>query len=234
VKQLPPPDTSPIELASILEVADLPGWLQDVARRSERREVDMVPVPVGEPELESPANRGSDVLVDAEDSVPALERQPGFPEEPAGLQPDSGEGELTAGPSAEDDVEAQVAADDVEVERPVLDVAESAPVAPEDDAVTSTGGIGGHRATARREPVDWAAVRQEAESSEQEPPAATNPLLAQNPPVRVDPTTARRRSSHSRNAQDRPWWMSDAAIGVLLLAVILTMIYVILVASGVL
>jgi hypothetical protein len=220
-------------LASILEVADLPVWLQDVARRAERREVDAVPATGGEPELESPDNRGSDVLVDAEDPVQALERQPELTVDSASEEQGSGEGELTVGPSAEDDVEAQVAADDVEVERPALDVAESATVAPEDDAVSS-GGIGGQRVTARREPVDWAAVRQEAESSEQEPPAATNPLLAQNPPVRVDPTTARRRSSHSRNAHDRPWWMSDTAIGVLLVAVILTMIYVILVASGVL
>lgn len=244
VKPLPPPDTSRIELTSILDVTDLPGWLQDVARRVEQHDIDDLGARVGDPGPEAAAERLDEVLADAGAHERATEPQPESPVSNASAEagpPDDG---LDAGsPLAGDgevsvtavDVEGHVAIDDVGIERPALDGEESVPAAPDGEAGSTPGGIGGQRPGFKGQPVDWAAVRQEAVTGEREPLAASNPLLAMNPPVRVDPAdSSRDRSVQPQSGDARPWWMSDIAIGVLLVAFILTMIYVVLAVSGVL
>lgn len=40
LRELPPPDTSPIQLSDVLEVDDLPAWLRAIAERAERERAE--------------------------------------------------------------------------------------------------------------------------------------------------------------------------------------------------
>jgi hypothetical protein len=233
-RTLPKPDTSPIELSSILDVSDLPNWLQNVARRAEQRTA----VAAAEPVVETPPETAIEQAITAEPdedawrAVAAVQTSDGAEElEPA--EPVVAEALHVDEPL---DLETGVQPEVGDEESPLVEVVQDEdPVdAPAPDAdrpaiVTAT-----HPALEGDRRVDWAAVRQEAETTERAPLAANNPLLAKNPPKRIDPTKGRERSTKRNANQDRPWWMSDTAIGVLLVAFILTMIYVVLVASGVL
>lgn len=254
VKHLPPPDNSRIELSSILDINDLPAWLQDVARRVERRDAVLASTPVAAPAPEvAPEiadNRRAEVEAQSQamhqpEPVPAtmhVERESieDVADEPAPVEPvpavETFAEDEAETPELVTEVAAREASTDVGVDRPASDREEPDGAVPEPESTASPGGLGGQRTAIKGQPVDWAAVRREAAvPNEPESPPASNSLLSQNPPVRVDPMMAvRSRSSRSQSGQDRPWWMSDAAIGVLLVAFILTMIYVILVASEVL
>ncbi len=284
VKQLPPPDTSRIELSSILDVTDLPAWLQDVARRVERREARRASSPIDEPvvavapeqeaaraveaepreyleasqpepqkdlearqlEVEEEIEfRQSEVSpeIAVEDPEPAEpfvaaedldEREPEPPEPVSDVATQVDRAEPHA---SLDDEAARDAAEDAGNEVSALDTARLRPEISDEEQDSTAGDPFALRGPVKGQPVDWVAVRREANAaSDSEPAPASNPLLAKNPPARIDPLaqTQRSRGSRSRSSQDRPWWMSDPAIAVLLVAFILTMIYVILVASEVL
>jgi|GEM_PF-1681209 len=62
-------------------------------------------------------------------------------------------------------------------------------------------------------------------------PAHPIPIPPDRPPATGEDANASFVKSGSR---PQPWWMSDGAIGGLLVAIILTMLYVVLVASGIL
>lgn len=68
-RELPSPDTSPIQLADVLTVDDLPAWLRAVADRAER---DRVPEGSAEGEPDAPAETSIEVPVVVDESVPTL------------------------------------------------------------------------------------------------------------------------------------------------------------------
>jgi hypothetical protein len=139
-RTIPAPDTTVIDPRTLLDIDDLPGWLQDIARRGAELPAPVAPVSTvpGEPE-----------------SAAALPIERKLREPPGNVHRT-----LVNGPGTE---------------------AVSKPVLP------------GHADDA----TGWKQIQ---------------PSLPRHDP--------------------RPWWMSDGVIGGLLVAVILTMLYVILVASG--
>lgn len=79
-KELPAPDTSEIDPRSLVDVADLPQWLQDVAARSDARSAEAAPVmtepethaaeaQTEESEMSNPENRNP-VEIGTERSIP--------------------------------------------------------------------------------------------------------------------------------------------------------------------
>ena len=74
-------------------------------------------------------------------------------------------------------------------------------------------------------PQEETPVERQELPSDSWPPVREARLPAERPePVRLMP---------SPSAGRQPWWMSDAALAILFVAIVLTMIYVVLVASGV-
>ncbi len=73
-------------------------------------------------------------------------------------------------------------------------------------------------------PIPLTPPDQVQESSDTWPPMRDAMRPAERPePVRLTPSPA---------GAEQPWWISDAAVAVLFVAIILTMVYVILVATG--
>lgn len=72
-------------------------------------------------------------------------------------------------------------------------------------------------------PPEHTTALQPAVATAPSPPVIESPPTNQHEPVRLRP---------SSTAISQPWWMSDAAVALLFVAIILTIIYVVLVASG--